>query len=94
MSKRNLLKLPDDLEGNLRALLRTPPPPHDTPGSRKAAPKAARGGARPKGQKAPAATPTPDTEALQAAVEYHQREIERLIKAGAAKPKRKGTRKR
>lgn len=39
MAKRDLLKLPDDLEGNLRALLRTPPPPHDIPGSRKAAPK-------------------------------------------------------
>ena len=39
MAKRDLLKLPDDLEGNLRALLHTPPPPHDTPGSRKAAPK-------------------------------------------------------
>jgi hypothetical protein len=39
MTKRNLLKLPDDLEGNLRALLHTPPPPHDIPGSRKAAPK-------------------------------------------------------
>ena len=38
MSKRDLLKLPDDLEGNLRALLHTPPPPHDIPGSRKAAP--------------------------------------------------------
>lgn len=39
MSKRDLLKLPDDLEGNLRALLQTPPPPHDVPGSRKATPK-------------------------------------------------------
>jgi hypothetical protein len=39
MTKRDLLKLPDDLEGNLRALLHTPPPPHDIPGSRKAAPK-------------------------------------------------------
>ena len=39
MSKHDLLKLPDDLEGNLRALLRTPPPPAGTPGSRKAAPK-------------------------------------------------------
>jgi hypothetical protein len=38
MSKRDLLKLPDDLEANLRALLHTPPPPHDIPGSRKAAP--------------------------------------------------------
>jgi len=38
MAKRDLLKLPDDLEGNLRALLHTPPPPHDIPGSRKAAP--------------------------------------------------------
>lgn len=39
MAKRDLLKLPNDLDGNLRALLRTPPPPHGTPGSRKAAPK-------------------------------------------------------
>lgn len=39
MAKRDLLKLPDDLEGNLRALLHTPPPPAGTPGSRKAAPK-------------------------------------------------------
>jgi hypothetical protein len=38
VAKRGLLKLPDDLEGNLRALLHTPPPPHDIPGSRKAAP--------------------------------------------------------
>jgi hypothetical protein len=53
MSKRDLLKLPDDLEGNLRALLNTPPPPAGIPGSRKAKPKAARGGVRVKGQKAP-----------------------------------------
>jgi hypothetical protein len=39
MAKRDLLKFHDDLEGNLRALLHTPPPPHDIPGSRKAAPK-------------------------------------------------------
>jgi hypothetical protein len=39
VAKHDLLKLPDDLEGNLRALLNTPPPPHDIPGSRKAAPK-------------------------------------------------------
>ena len=39
MPKRDLLKLPDDLEANLRALLHTPPPPHDIPGSRRAAPK-------------------------------------------------------
>ena len=42
MARRDTrLKLPDDLEGNLRALLHTPPPPHDIPGSRKAAPKPA-----------------------------------------------------
>jgi hypothetical protein len=35
MAKRDLLKLPDDLEGNLRALLHTPPPPAGIPGSRK-----------------------------------------------------------
>ena len=39
MAKRDLLKLPDDFEGNMRALLATPPAPHGTPGSRKAAPK-------------------------------------------------------
>ncbi len=39
MAKHDPLKLPDDLEGNLRALLHTPPPPHDIPGSRKVAPK-------------------------------------------------------
>ena len=39
MSKRHLLKLPDDFEGNMRALLATPPAPHGTAGSRKAAPK-------------------------------------------------------
>ena len=38
MSNRKL-QLPDDLEGNLRALLATPPAPHGTAGSRKAAPK-------------------------------------------------------
>ena len=38
MAKRDLLKLPNDLEGNLRALLATPPAPHGTEGSRKAAP--------------------------------------------------------
>lgn len=57
MGKRNVLRLPDDLEGNLRALLSTPPPPHDIPGSRKAAPKAARGGVRVKGEKAPLRDP-------------------------------------
>jgi len=31
--------LPDDFEGNLRALLATPPAPHGTAGSRKTAPK-------------------------------------------------------
>ena len=39
MSKRDLLKMPDDFEANMRALLATPPAPHGTAGSRKAAPK-------------------------------------------------------
>ena len=39
MAKRDLLKLPDDFEGNLRALLATPPAPPGTAGSRKAIPK-------------------------------------------------------
>jgi hypothetical protein len=50
MSKRDLLKLPDDLEANLRALLGTPPPPHDVKGSRKTRPKTTWGGPRKKGQ--------------------------------------------
>lgn len=39
MAKRDLLKLPDDFEGNMRALLATPPVPAGTPGSRKKAQK-------------------------------------------------------
>ena len=39
MAKRDLLKLPDDFEGNMRALLATPPAPAGTAGSRKVAPK-------------------------------------------------------
>ena len=39
MDKSDLLKLPDDFEGNVRRLLATPPAPHGTAGSRKAAPK-------------------------------------------------------
>jgi hypothetical protein len=39
MAKRDLLKLPDDFEGNMRALLATPPAPAGTTGSRKIAPK-------------------------------------------------------
>lgn len=39
MPKRDLLKLPDDFEGNMRALLATPPAPAGTAGSRKAIPK-------------------------------------------------------
>ena len=39
MSKRDLLKLPDDFEGNMRALLATPPAPAGTAGSRKVMPK-------------------------------------------------------
>jgi hypothetical protein len=37
--RQNYQKLPDDFEGNLRALLATPPAPHGTAGSRKTAPK-------------------------------------------------------
>jgi hypothetical protein len=39
MAKRDLLKMPDDFEANMRALLATPPAPHGTAGSRKVAPK-------------------------------------------------------
>lgn len=39
MTKRDLLKMPDDFEGNMRALLATPPMPAGGAGSRKAVPK-------------------------------------------------------
>ena len=39
MAKHDLLKLPDDFEGNMRALLATPPAPAGTAGSRKVIPK-------------------------------------------------------
>ena len=39
MAKRDLLKLPDDFQGNLRAVLSTPPAPAGTAGSRKVEPK-------------------------------------------------------
>lgn len=79
MTKRDLLKLPDDLEGNLRGLLNTPPPPHSTPGSRKAAPKAARGGVRVKGEKAPTRDPEAERQAANA----------KLTRARLRKEKRK-----
>ena len=66
MAKRDLLRLSDDLEGNLRALLSTPPPPHGTPGSRKATPKAVRGGVRVKGEKAPVRDPEAERQAANA----------------------------
>jgi len=81
VSKRDLLKLNDDLEGNLRALLGTPPPPHGTPGSRKAAPKATRGGVRVKGQKAPLRDPEAERQKANAKLTRA-----RLRKAKAAKP--------
>lgn len=58
MAKRDLLKLPDDFEGNLRALLATPPAPHDTMGSRKAAPKPPKKKAKRRRYAKPAATGT------------------------------------
>jgi len=39
MAKRDLLKMPDDFEANMRALLATPPAPAGTAGSRKVKPK-------------------------------------------------------
>jgi hypothetical protein len=82
MAKRDLLKLPDDLEGNLRALLHTPPPPHGTPGSRKAAPKPP---AKPKARKRkrPTATAPMGTYAYESAPVLDR-----------AKPKRKAPKKR
>ena len=39
MAKHDLLKLPDDFDGNMRALLATPPAPAGTAGSRKVMPR-------------------------------------------------------
>jgi len=39
MAKRDLLKLSDDFEANVRALLGTPPAPAGTAGSRRTVPK-------------------------------------------------------
>lgn len=80
MSKRDLLRLPDDLDGNLRALLATPPPPAGTPGSRKAKPKAKHGGPRVKGQKAQLRDPEAERQAANAKLTRA-----RLRKAKAAK---------
>lgn len=80
MAKRDLLKLSDDLEANLRALLRTPPPPAGIPGSRKAAPKAKRGGPRVKGEKAPLRDPAAKRQKVNAKLTRA-----RLRKAKAAK---------
>lgn len=82
MAKRDLLRLPDDLEGNLRALLNTAPPPASIPGSRKAAPKATRGGVRVKGQKAPLRDPEAERQA-----EIKKATRARLRKAKATKPR-------
>ena len=58
MAKRDLLKLPDDFEGNMRALLATPPAPHDTMGSRRAAPPKPKKKAKRRRYAKPAATGT------------------------------------
>jgi hypothetical protein len=58
VAKRDLLKLPDDFEGNMRALLATPPAPHGTMGSRKAAPPKPKKKAKRKRYAKPAATGT------------------------------------
>jgi hypothetical protein len=58
MAKRDLLKLPNDLDGNLRALLHTPPPPPGTPGSRKAIPKPPKPKKKPKRRRYAKPAPT------------------------------------
>lgn len=85
MAKNELLKLPDDLEGNLRALLHTPPPPHDIPGSRKAAPKPA-----PKRKQRKRKRPTGPT----AKTGTYAYESAPVLKDGAKTRKRKGTKER
>jgi hypothetical protein len=79
VAKRDLLKLPDDLEGNLRKLLHTPPPPHDIPGSRKAAPKPP----KPKRKK------QRKRSAVLAKVGTYKYEMAPVLKAGAKPKKRK-----
>ena len=93
MVKRDLLKLPDDLEGNLRALLKTPPPPHGTPGSRKAAPKPP---AKPKKKRRAPLTPGPEPSqaALAAQARYYRDKLVEKIKESAQPKKRKAAKKR
>lgn len=75
MAKHDLLKLPNDFEANVRALLATPPAPPGTAGSRKAAQK-------PK--------PTPKDRRRKHTMEMSRRRaaLERAA-AGGAKPKKK-----
>ena len=61
MPKRDLLKFPDDLEGNIKALFGVGPAPAGTTGSRKAPPKPPakpkkKAKRRPTGPKAPVGT--------------------------------------
>ena len=91
MAKRDLLRLPDDLEANLRMMLRTPPPPVGTPGSRKAAPKPPAKPKKKRKHRAPA--PEPSQAAL-AAQDKARRE--RLTKSltEVGKPKKRKAAKR
>jgi hypothetical protein len=82
MAKSGLLKLPDDFEGNMRALLATPPAPHDTTGSRKAAPKPP---AKPKKRKARKRIIPPGQRAATGSYAYEMAPV---------KTKRKGAKKR
>lgn len=94
MAKHDLLKLPNDLEGNLRALLRTPPPPHDIPGSRKAAPKPPAKPMRKKKRAPLTPGPEPSQAALAAQARHHRDKLVEKLTAGAKARKRKAAKKR
>jgi hypothetical protein len=84
MTKRDVLKLPDEFEANVRALLGTPPAPHGTAGSRKAAPKPA----KPKTQKAHRRTKAEAAAHRAGLAEGVRYEYERApVKARTQKPK-------
>ena len=87
MAKSDVLKLPDDLEGNLRALLATPPAPAGTAGSRKAPPKP-KPTPKDKRRKHTMAMSRRRAELEEQAAE-HSAELARVLKDG--KPKRKGS---
>ena len=91
MAKRDLLKLPDDFEANMRALLATPPAPHGTAGSRKAEPKPPEKLKRKKKRAPLSPGPEPSQAALAAqAKRLREKLVKKLAEAGTPKKRKAG----